>query len=135
MIHLPVGTTRVPGKENKGSAAIEAAVALPILLVFLLGIFEFSNALRYQAAYNDAVSVGARYATLSPTPSTNAVRSQILSSSSVSLTNATVSVTSGTSATGRTYYTVAIAATYQPTIPFIKVPGIALTASKRAYVG
>ena len=123
------------GPDRRAVSAIEAAIALPVLLMILLGVFEFSNAMRYQAAYNDAVSAGARYARLSPTPSTTDVRSRVLTSSAVPLTNATVTVTTGTSATGRTYYTVTIAGSYQVKIPFIKVPSITLTASKRAYVG
>ena len=130
----PVIWLRRLAANRHGVTAIEAAIALPVLLMILLGLFEFSMAMRYQAAYNDAVSVGARYASLSPTPSTADVRSRVLSSSSVSLTNATVTVTSGTSASGRTYYDVVISSSYQVKIPFVKVPAVALSARKRAYV-
>lgn len=47
-------------KNNKGSAIIETAIALPIVLGLFMGLFFFTNAVRYKLVMNMAAKEGAR---------------------------------------------------------------------------
>lgn len=59
---------RVLKSEERGSAAVEMAVALPVLVVLLWGIFQVGIALQAIAGMQHALGEGARYATLCLTP-------------------------------------------------------------------
>ena len=60
-----VGTIRA---DQRGAAAIEMAFALPVLLLFVYGIFQFGVILQANAGMQHALGEGARYATLYPKP-------------------------------------------------------------------
>ncbi|MBT2552948.1 TadE/TadG family type IV pilus assembly protein [Arthrobacter sp. ISL-5] len=47
---------------EKGAAAVEFALILPILLMLVLGIFEFGRAFNIQVALSEAAREAARYA-------------------------------------------------------------------------
>lgn len=48
-------------KNEKGAAAVEFALILPVLLLILIGIVEFSLAFNAQLSLNQAAREGARY--------------------------------------------------------------------------
>jgi Flp pilus assembly protein TadG len=53
----------VKSKENeRGAAAVELAVILPLLLLILFGIMEFGRAYNVQVSLTQAAREGARYA-------------------------------------------------------------------------
>src|SRR4028119_2224507 len=60
-------------KDERGVAAIEMAFALPILLLFVFGIFQFGVILHANAGMQHALGEGARYATLYPKPADNLI--------------------------------------------------------------
>ncbi len=72
--------SRVRGTQ--AAALIEFAVALPLLVVLVVGIFDFGGAFNLKQELNNAVREGARFAAAQPTndlalaqpPSVNAVR-------------------------------------------------------------
>ena len=47
-----------------GAAAIEMAIAVPVLVLFIIGIFSFGRMLEADAGMQHAIGEGARYATL-----------------------------------------------------------------------
>ena len=49
-------------KPESGSALVEFALALPIFLMFMLGVLDFSRMLFTWNAANEATRAGARYA-------------------------------------------------------------------------
>lgn len=61
---------------RSGTVAIETAFVLPVLLLFLYGIFELSHFAYTKIALGDAAQLGVRYAMVrgatSPTPATAA---------------------------------------------------------------
>lgn len=122
-------------RDARGVAAVEAAITIPVLLMFILGLFEFSMVMRHQAAFNNAVSAAARYATLVPSPTAEEVRNRIFTSSTVALDGATVTVTPGTSGSGRRYYHLSVASDYRVSIPFAEVGSVRLTTDRIAYIG
>lgn len=48
-------------KKEEGAAAVEFALILPVLLLILIGIIEFSMAFNAQLSLNQAAREGARY--------------------------------------------------------------------------
>jgi Flp pilus assembly protein TadG len=69
-------------RETEAAALIEFAVALPLLVVLVVGIFDFGAAFNLKQELNNAVREGARFGAAQPTndlalaqpPSVNAVR-------------------------------------------------------------
>jgi Flp pilus assembly protein TadG len=69
-------------RTTDAAALIEFAVALPLLVVLVVGIFDFGGAFNLKQKLNNAVREGARFASTQPTndlllpqpPSVNAVR-------------------------------------------------------------
>jgi Flp pilus assembly protein TadG len=55
-------------REERGVAVVELAIALPVLLVVLLGIVEFGRALAYWNDTTQIASVGARWAVVNRWP-------------------------------------------------------------------
>jgi Flp pilus assembly protein TadG len=69
-------------RRTEAAALIEFAVALPLLVVLVVGIFDFGGAFNLKQKLNNAAREGARFASTQPTndlalaqpPSVNAVR-------------------------------------------------------------
>ena len=55
-------------KDERGAATVEMALTLPILLMFIYGIFQIGVILAANAGMQHALGEGARFATLTPTP-------------------------------------------------------------------
>jgi len=74
-------------RSTEAAALIEFAVALPLLVVLIVGIFDFGGAFNLKQELNNAMREGARFGAsqptndlaLSPAPSVNAVRSVVAS--------------------------------------------------------
>jgi Flp pilus assembly protein TadG len=56
-----------PNKSEKGQGLIELAIALPVLLLLLMGVLDLGRAYWALVALKDAVSEGATYAASYPT--------------------------------------------------------------------
>ncbi len=124
-------------RDASGSATVEFALALPVLILFFCGIAASTLALFVQNSVKDAVGVGARYATLSPTPTAAEVIAKVKAVSQTDLTgsSSTVTVSAGTDSAGRTYFTISASKAYQfPIYPFAGRT-VTLSATKRAYTG
>lgn len=59
------------GRDERGAAVIEMAIALPTLVLFLWGIFQVGVAFQANAGVQHALGEGARLATLCYNPSTS----------------------------------------------------------------
>lgn len=58
-------------KNERGAAAIEMAIAIPVLTLFLYGIFEIGVCCEAIAGMQHGLGEGARYATLCLTPNSS----------------------------------------------------------------
>ena len=58
-------------RDEQGAAAIEFALAIPILVTLIYGIFEFSQLYYANSGMQHALGEGARYATLYDTTTTS----------------------------------------------------------------
>lgn len=70
---------KLPRNED-GSAAIEMAVAVPVLIVMIYGLFRFGLMYEANAGMSHALGEGARLATLYPTPSDTEIKSRMTTS-------------------------------------------------------
>lgn len=53
-----------PNGKERGAAAVEMAIILPLLLLILIGIIEFGRVLNVQVSLTQAAREGARYAAI-----------------------------------------------------------------------
>lgn len=130
-------------RNEEGAAAIEFAIALPVLLVMIYGIFQIGLIFQANAGMQHALGEGARYATLcTPTstgcnsPSDSAVVTRI--SSKVFGMNigtfATPTVTTPAAATCTHCKDLSVSYTVTPNYLFFSGPPITLTRTKRVYL-
>ena len=119
--------------DRGGSAAIEFAIAVPILVTFVWGIFQIGILYRANAGMQHALGQGARYATIFPTPSDEQIQEKIVSHK--------FGVDGGTWTTPAiitdpTAQTKLITVTYsQPTdFLFFQGPTVSLTRTKLVYL-
>ena len=127
-------------RDIRGSAAVEFAVAVPVLIVIIWGIFQVAMVLQAQAGIQQALGEGARLATIFDT-TTNArpTNTQI----SNKIVNAKFGIRNGT------WHTPAIDTTNEAGSGYIDIsvqydvptdfllftgPSITLSESKRVYI-
>jgi Flp pilus assembly protein TadG len=121
--------------DDRGVAAIEMAFALPILLLFVFGIFQFGIILQANAGMQHALGEGARYATLYPKPADSLIVTKM--SNAVFGMNVgtfgtpTVTTPATTDCTNCRLLTVTYTVT--PNFIFFNGPPISLTRTKRVY--
>ena len=130
-------------RDERGSAIIEMAIALPTLILFLYGIFQVGVAFQAKAGMQHALGEGARLATLcyNPTvatgcsvPSNTAIKDKIeervFGTKIGTFTEPTV--TDGP--TGEKYKTLSVTFTMTPNFLFFNGPPVTITETKRVYV-
>ena len=98
--------------RDAGQALVEIAIALPILLALLVGIFEFARAYNIQQVITSAAREGAREGVL-PTATAAVVDSVVDARlSNANITSATVTITNISVTTGNPV-TVTVAVNYR----------------------
>jgi Flp pilus assembly protein TadG len=130
-------------RDKRGAAVIEMAIALPVLVLFIWGIFQVGIAFQANAGMQHALGEGARLATLcyNPTPATGcstpsntAIRQRI--SDTVFGTRvgtfSTPTVTDGPS--GSKYKDLSVTFTMPMNFLFFQAPNVNMTRTKRVYV-
>ena len=121
--------------DEAGTTVIETAIALPILILMIYGIFESSLLLKADAGVQHAIGEGARMATLYPTPTATAVETKVTNElfgmDGAKTGYPQVTVTSGTGTPN--YYTISV--TYKKTVDFLTLDSrdVTITRSKRVY--
>lgn len=66
-------------KNDKGVAAVEVAIGLPIFIIMLWMMVQMGLVFRAMSGINHGLGEGARYATLYPQPSSSEIKSKISS--------------------------------------------------------
>ena len=122
-------------RDEKGVAAVEMAFALPILLLFVYGIFQFGVILQANAGMQHALGEGARYATLYPKPADSLIQTRMSNSvfgMNIGTFGAPTVTTPATSeCTNCRLLTVSYTVT--PDFVFFSGPAINLVRTKRVY--
>jgi Flp pilus assembly protein TadG len=134
-------------RDERGANMVEFAVALPVLVLFIWGIFQVGLIYQANAGMQHALGEAARFATIFPTPSDTAIRAKVASKKfgtyngtlgTLQITNNTVTVSGSGVSGGSTTITVSkdMTLTYsQPTnFIFFNGPTVNLSKSKRVYL-
>ncbi|MEJ7776334.1 MAG: TadE family protein [Sphingomicrobium sp.] len=119
--------------DRAGSSAIEFAIAVPVLVSFIWGIFQVGILYRANAGMQHALGEAARFTTIFPTPSDSEIQTKI-TSGKFGLDNGTWSTPTIT--TDTTAQTKLISVTYSQPTDFLFFPGptVPLTRSKLVYL-
>ena len=136
---MPFALKRI--RDERGAAAIELAFALPVLVLFIYGIFVIGQLMAANAGAQNALGQGARYATLCLNPTT-ATGCTLPSDSNIQakISAGLFGTTSGTWSTptidrhdAQHYLTIQV--TYSQNLDFLFFPGptVTLTRSKKVY--
>ena len=135
-------------KNERGAAVIEFAIALPVLITMIYGIFEFCQLYEANAGMQHALGEGARYATLcipntsSSTGCDNPSDTDIVAKENAKLfgpAGAAACTSSGNCfqvqnpTTSSGYKTLTITYTRSMNFLFFTGPTITLTRSKQVY--
>lgn len=120
-------------RDSRGMAAVEFALALPVLVLFIYGIFVIGMVFMASAGIHHALGEASRYATLFPTPTDQQIEARIRDSV-FGVGNGTFSTP--TIDTNTTDHHKTITLTYsQPThFIFFRGPNITLRQAKRVYI-
>jgi Flp pilus assembly protein TadG len=119
--------------DRSGSSAIEFAVAVPILVTFIWGIFQVAILYRANAGMQHALGEAARHATIWPTPTDAAIQAKI-TNGKFGLDDGTWSTPTITTDTDAK--TKLITVTYSQPTNFLFFPGptVSLTREKLVYL-
>lgn len=118
-------------RDQRGAAAIEFAIAVPVLVLMIYGIFRLGLLFQANAGMQHALGEGARYATIYPTPSDSQIQSR-MTARLFGSGYGSFTVAPPASSTG--YKTLTV--TYTTPMDFLFVPGptVTLTRTKKVYV-
>ena len=117
-------------RNEDGSAAIEMAIAVPVLITMIYGLFRFGLLYEANAGMSHALGEGARYATLYPTPADATIKTR--------MENALFGAGYGNfvvsdPASDATSKTLTITYTTPLNFLFFSVPNVTLTRTKKVY--
>lgn len=116
-------------RDRCGATAVEFGIALPVFLLFTIGLIEFSRILWTNNALQLAADEAGRYAIANPTATTDQIQTYATGKLvSVDPTQVTITVTLET-AGGVNFVTVTTATPL--TTPFLPIAGITLTGRSR----
>jgi Flp pilus assembly protein TadG len=118
-------------RDERGAAALEMAIALPVLILMIYGIFRIGLLFEANAGMQHALGEGARFATLFPTP-TNAQITTRMNARLFGKGYGTFTVAAPAAGVGSMTLTV----TYTTPMDFLLLPGptVTLTRSKVVYL-
>jgi len=123
-------------RDERGAAVIEMAFSLPILLLFVYGIFQFGVILQANAGIQHALGEGARYATLYPKPADDLIQAK-MSEAVFGLNIGTFSaptVTTPAAGTCTNCRLLTVTYTVTPNFLFFNGPVVTLVRTKQVYV-
>jgi Flp pilus assembly protein TadG len=122
--------------DEQGAAAIEMAFTLPILILFIYGIFQVGVVMAADAGMQHALGEGARLATIYPTPTDQAIIDKISDKKFGVFIGTFNTPTVSDPGTGACSKCRDLAVSYEvtPNFLFFNGPKITLNRSKRVYL-
>jgi Flp pilus assembly protein TadG len=130
-------------RDERGTAAIEMAFAMPVLLMFVYGIFQLGVIMQANAGMQHALGQGARLATVC-TPNATGCTAQADSAIVTRMQNNELGINIGTFGTPTVTTPAAaqctncrdlsITYTITPNFLFFNAPAVTLTRTKRVYL-
>lgn len=123
-------------KDERGANLIEFAIALPVLIFFIYGIFTLGMVYQANAGVQHALGEAARYATIYPTPTPDQIRAKMTARKfgTGRGTLGTLQVNdSGTGGAGTRYIDLSLTYTQPTDFLFFRGPTVTITKTKRVY--
>ena len=121
--------------NERGSAIIEIAVALPALIVLMWAIVQAGLVFRAMSGILHGLGEGARYATLYPTPTTSTIKSKIQSTVyGIGPGSFTISNPVSGTQDGGNYLDLQVSYTQSTNLLIIPGPTITVSRSKRVWI-
>lgn len=127
-------------RDERGAAAIEMAIAVPVLVLMLWGIFQVAVAFQASAGMQHALGEGARLATICKNPTANGICSTATNAEIEALIEAKAfgtgigNFTVPDTVDGTGYKDLTVTFTMPMSFLFFNGPAINLTRTKRVYV-
>lgn len=118
-------------RDERGAAAIEFAIAVPVLVSLIWGIFQIGLLMEANAGMQHALGEGARYATLYPTPTDSQIQSRI-EDRLFGTQNGTLTVDQPVAGVG--YKDLRVTYSMPMNFLFMEGPTVTLNRTKRVYV-
>lgn len=119
--------------DESGANIIEFAIAVPVLTVFIYGIFVVGKLFEAQAGMQHALGEAARYATLYPTPTDDQIKAKMTAKKFGTTGNGGVLSALAISTSGSTK-TLSLTYTQQTNFLLFRGPNVSLTKSKKVYL-
>lgn len=115
-----------------GVAAVEAAMIMPFLIIFLFGSIEFSRSLYIQSELERAVNLTTRYVMLNPEQTEAQFKTELTSKLDTVDSGNIVAITAtrGTNADGNNTVQLTVTYSFQFLIPFMTQDPIQLSATQ-----
>ena len=120
-------------RDEQGAAIVEFAFALPVVIMFIWGIFQLGLVFQAQAGMQHALGEGARFATLYPTPTDAAIKARVVAST-FGTGNGTFDPPVLTTSADLSSKTLSVTYKVTPNFLFISVPQVSITRSKKIYM-
>ena len=118
-------------RDERGVAVIEIAIVLPVLILFIYGIFQIGILYQANAGMQHALGEGARYATIYPTPTDTQIKAKI-DAAVFGTKPGTFTVPTPTTASG--FKTLTVTYSQPMNFLFFAGPTVNLTRTKKVYV-
>ena len=123
--------------DEQGTAVIEMAIAVPVLILFIYGIFVVGQLFQASAGMQHALGEAARLATIYPTPSDADLKAK-MAAKKFGTQSGTLSalqiVDGGGGALGDAYKDLSLTYTQPTDFLFFNGPNVSLTRTKRVYL-
>ena len=118
-----------------GAAAIEFALAMPVLVLMIVGVAQLGVLFLANAGLRSAVAEGARFATIHPRPSTAQITDRINASRfGLDPANLTAPVITYGASAGTNYAEIRMTYRVPMEFVFFSLPPVTLTETRRAFV-
>ena len=123
-------------RDQRGAAAIEFGLAIPVALTLILGCMNFGIYLYFTNSMAAAIDETARSAILWPTPDDAQLQTNFEESlfTAKSFGSANLTVTHGTSLDGRDYVDLEGTGAYNVNLIFVNLGSIPVRSTRRAYL-
>ena len=119
-------------QDQSGAAVVEFALALPIVILFIFGIFQVSLIFQANSGVQHAMGEAARYATIYPTPSDADIKARV-TSSNFGTHNGTLDAATVITDSSGDFKTISIHYTQPTDFIFFAGPTVDIVKSKRIY--
>lgn len=120
-------------RNNQGASAVEFALALPVLVTMMWGIFQFGILFGSDAGMQHALGEGARFATIWPAPADTQVK-QRMTNKLFQMGTGTFTIADPVRDTTNGFVDLRITYQFTPNLLFFTLPQVTLTRTKRAYI-